>query len=297
MAFHSAVVDGIHPHERHRIRGVEVRVLPDGHVLHNEYGLFTTQRFERFDVIGEYTGCIVGAETDGGRYVAILEDKPQSLCIDANDCGNETRFINSYLNISAFPNVEMKTLYSNKLPHIIIVCLEVIGKTVIIYKGLQHNILNPILIDTHSVFYEEPNTELLLDYGEEYHNAYLKPTTRPALVDISESIGIMDEHQMPTSANDIWEPSTMTKTNSSDAKSNKIRYLSTNHWKGISASSQESCQRHGVKGVEVLLLERSSNSSNVPLLLLFKCLQFCLSLIQTFLSLNLSNHIAINPLP
>ena len=84
-----------------------------------------------------------------GHYVAILEDKDynQSLGVDAMNCGNEMRFINSYLNISSRANVKMRTAYINTYPHIIVICIEDI----------------------------EIDEEILLDYGEEYTNMYLKP--------------------------------------------------------------------------------------------------------------------------
>ena len=50
---------------RHRIHGVEIRMLQDDHVLKGEYGLFATQKFSRYDIIGEYTGKIVGPEAQG----------------------------------------------------------------------------------------------------------------------------------------------------------------------------------------------------------------------------------------
>ena len=41
---------------RHRIHGVEIRKLEKDHILCGEYGLFATQKFFKFDVVGEYTG-------------------------------------------------------------------------------------------------------------------------------------------------------------------------------------------------------------------------------------------------
>ncbi len=133
---------------RYHIDGAEVRLLPVDHVLHGEYGLFATKKFEKFDVVGEYVGMIVG---DGvyGHYVATLEDKSQheSLGIDAEKTGNEMRFINSYLNVAFFPNVTMRTVYVEGYPHIVIVCMLDI----------------------------EVGDEFLLDYGEAYNKAYLLP--------------------------------------------------------------------------------------------------------------------------
>ncbi len=84
-----------------------------------------------------------------GHYVAALEDKTllESLGIDAGECGNEMRYINSYLNIAFTPNVTMRTTYINTYPHVVIVCIRDI----------------------------EPGEELLLDYGKAYTDAYLKP--------------------------------------------------------------------------------------------------------------------------
>jgi hypothetical protein len=133
---------------RHKIKGVEVRRLPKNHFLSGQHGLFATEKFSRFDIIGEYTGKIV-ADDVNGHYVAALEDKghDDSLGIDAEFSGNEMRFINSYLNIAFKANVSMRTAYVNTYPHIIIVCTE-------------------------DIFVGD---EILLDYGEAYTQAYLTP--------------------------------------------------------------------------------------------------------------------------
>ena len=107
--------------------------------------------------ISEYTGRVVD-DTVNGHYVAALEDKghDESLGIDAGDCGNELRFINSYLGIAFSPNVTMRTGYVNTYPHILVVCLRDI----------------------------EEGEEFLLDYGKAYTEAYLTPKPKqdvPAL--------------------------------------------------------------------------------------------------------------------
>lgn len=48
--------DKIESSKRHQISGVEVRKLGNEHILKGEYGLFATQQFFKFDVLGEYTG-------------------------------------------------------------------------------------------------------------------------------------------------------------------------------------------------------------------------------------------------
>lgn len=133
---------------RYSPSGVEVRDLPPGHFLAGQQGLFATRKFLRYDIIGEYTGKIVPS-TVGGHYVALLEDKEynDSMGVDAQDCGNEMRFINSFVNIAPRPNVKMRTAYIGTYPHIVVLCIEDI----------------------------EIGEEILLDYGEEYTNMYLKP--------------------------------------------------------------------------------------------------------------------------
>jgi hypothetical protein len=55
-------------------------------------------------------------------FTFIQEDKAHedSLGLDAGDCGNEMRFINSYLNVDFAPNVTMRTAYMNTYPRILI---------------------------------------------------------------------------------------------------------------------------------------------------------------------------------
>ena len=55
-----------------------------------------------------------------------MEDKAHSdsLGVDAQDCGNEMRFINSYLNIGFGPNVTLRTAYIGGMPHLLVVCLQ-----------------------------------------------------------------------------------------------------------------------------------------------------------------------------
>ena len=88
-----------------------------------------------------------------------LEDKTtlDSLGLDAQDCGNELRFINSYLNVDFGPNVTMRTVYINTYPHICIVCTKDI----------------------------EIGDEFLLDYGEAYNKAFLTPAAKIPNIPVS----------------------------------------------------------------------------------------------------------------
>jgi hypothetical protein len=127
---------------------VQVRDLAEGHPCHGQQGLFATQAFARFDVLGEYTGRVVSKER-GGHYVAVLENKAyeESLGVDAQEAGNEMRAINAFQGIGDRPNVKMRTVYINSLPHVVILCIEDVA----------------------------PGEEFLLDYGEAYTSMYLQP--------------------------------------------------------------------------------------------------------------------------
>ena len=157
---------------RGTVAGVEVRDLHPPHFLAGEQGLFAIEKFSRFDVIGEYTGRIVDDDVSG-HYVAALEDKTtlDSLGLDAQDCGNEMRFINSYLNVDFAPNVTMRTVYINTYPHICIVCTRDI----------------------------DVGDEILLDYGDAYNKAFLTPPPPPPppippeVLDDALPCGLMDD--------------------------------------------------------------------------------------------------------
>lgn len=130
--------------------------LPLSHPLHGQKGLFAAVDLQIFDVIGMYTGIYVNSDARGfpshklvksGHYLARLEDVDMELGINAEECGNEMRFINSYLNIAERPNCVMRTTFVNSLPQIAVVCTTDIPK----------------------------NSEILLDYGEAYNARYILP--------------------------------------------------------------------------------------------------------------------------
>ena len=131
---------------RSSIHGVVIRTLMPPHFLSGQTGLFAAERFEPFDIVGEYCGEIVTLK--GGIYKASLhqKDKSNPISIDAQTYGNECRSINHYDNISEAPNVIMKACYVEGLPRLMIVCKRRI----------------------------EVNEELLLDYGKGYVKAYFQ---------------------------------------------------------------------------------------------------------------------------
>ena len=97
--------------------GVKIRKIDDPNsVLYNQFGLFSTKDFDKFDVVGQYTGNLVN-KLEGGIYVASSDN----CCIDAIDAGNELRFINDYRNVSNIANVTIRICYIDKKPRVLFV--------------------------------------------------------------------------------------------------------------------------------------------------------------------------------
>lgn len=106
------------------IPGVKIEKINDPtSVVFNQYGLFATEDFQKFDILGQYTGNIVNS-SNGGIYVASLD----KCNIDAQKIGNELRFINDFRNISNSENVVIRTSYIDKKPRVIFIVTKDIKK-------------------------------------------------------------------------------------------------------------------------------------------------------------------------
>ena len=128
------------------IEGVEIRRINNiSHPVNNHFGLYATKEWEPIEIVGQYTGELKTGDV-GGRYVAsITPYTTHSLYhIDAENIGNEMRFINDYRGISSEPNVKLTSTFIDRLPRVIVITIK------------------PIHIDE----------ELLLDYGEDYWKCY-----------------------------------------------------------------------------------------------------------------------------
>jgi hypothetical protein len=136
---------------RSMIHGVEIRVLPETHFLKGETGLFASNAFDQFSIVGEYCGVVMRPGTNGGEYVAELERNmilPRTtMSLDAQKYGNECRTINHFDNIAAEANVTMQVCYVDALPRIMIVCKKDIAV----------------------------GEELLLNYGKGYVDSFFGP--------------------------------------------------------------------------------------------------------------------------
>ena len=111
------------------------KINEPNNILHNQFGLFATKKFDEYDIIGQYTGKLVTPDK-GGQYVS----RSENCGIDALNIGNELRFINDYRNVSHSSNVIIKTTYIDKKPRVLFVVTKKI----------------------------EPGEQLLTDYGEGY---------------------------------------------------------------------------------------------------------------------------------
>lgn len=122
------------------VDGVRIVKLDENHLLNGEYGLLATKNLQRYSILGEYTGEVNKKDS---KYSAFLLE---SYGVDANECGNEMRFINDYRNIADKPNVRLERTYIDKKPKVLVIVIEDINE----------------------------GEEILLDYGESYCNYYIK---------------------------------------------------------------------------------------------------------------------------
>ena len=131
-------------YKKNYINGIDIRIISDPtHIVCGERGVFTEKEFKVGDIIGQYTGKIVTSE-EFGKYIASLCTDDDLLGIDAENMGNEMRYINDHRNIKPKPNC--------KLSH-----TSVDGKPVILVVVINH--INE-------------NDELLLDYGNGYWESF-----------------------------------------------------------------------------------------------------------------------------
>ena len=136
------------------IEGVFVKeITQSDHILLGEYGLFTRRQWEKYEIIGEYCGelCEYNENNDKNGYIASLYydlSPEETIYIDANKYGNETRFINDYRNIKSNPNTQLTSCNISGKQHILIIVIETIL----------------------------PYNEILIDYGGDYWDYHKKST-------------------------------------------------------------------------------------------------------------------------
>ena len=111
-------------YNKNHIEGTLVKYINNkNHPACNQYGLFATKDWNKFVIIGEYTGEIIDSYNDS-EYLVAFTNISISICIDAEKHGNECRFINHYKNIIKKPNCKYVPTYVNRKPIILIVVIE-----------------------------------------------------------------------------------------------------------------------------------------------------------------------------
>jgi hypothetical protein len=110
---------------RDRMPNVRIGKITDAaHPVKGMFGLFATKAFRAGDVVGEYVGEVVTAETMGGTgYTAALGDENDALGMDAGRVGNESRFINDFRGCGV-QNVRLSRSVVRALPAIMIVVIK-----------------------------------------------------------------------------------------------------------------------------------------------------------------------------
>jgi len=140
------LIDNKHKIEKNHssIEGIEVRILPKGHLLAGEKGVFATKNFNQYDVIGEYTGIVKHIDNidNNNLYIFNLVD---NFVVDGEKDSNELKYVNSYINISDSPNLISSVSYIDKYPRVLYLCTRDI----------------------------KIGEELLIDYGDEYNNEHI----------------------------------------------------------------------------------------------------------------------------
>ena len=88
----------------HKIQIREIEEFEDDSEDPN-YGVFAFEKIDKGETICEYTGifCTVNEKNKNSRY--LLKSHDPQLYIDAESCGNSSRFINDYHNINSEANV------------------------------------------------------------------------------------------------------------------------------------------------------------------------------------------------
>lgn len=115
---------------------VRIKKIEDKNsIVYGQYGLFAAKNFQKFDVLGQYTGEVVSF-SEGGKYVAYCD----KCNIDANKIGNEFRYINDYQNIAEEPNTTLRITYIDKKPRVLFVVTKDIkeDEEILTYYGKDY---------------------------------------------------------------------------------------------------------------------------------------------------------------
>ena len=96
------------------------------HPVYGQKGLFATKKWNIFDIIEEYKGDY--CKFRNSDYMAGFNIEGYlGYGIDAENNGNETRYINHYENIKQKPNCKFISSLINSKPHIFLVVTKEIN--------------------------------------------------------------------------------------------------------------------------------------------------------------------------
>ncbi len=120
------------------------------HPCRGQYGVFARMPLQPTDCLMSYGGILRARCDSDSLYLASAGG---GLDIDAERCGNETRYLNHYAGIAAAPNADLR------------IRIEPFSGT----RWIAVRLVSPVAA----------GDEILLDYGEEYSEVLLRPSKRP----------------------------------------------------------------------------------------------------------------------
>lgn len=119
-------------------------ITDKNHPCYTQSGLFSTKKWQENEIVGEYRGEIIdiynskkGFHSD--YFAGFNVDGLQGIGIDAQEVGNEMRFINHYKGISNEPNVKFVNYMDGIFIRIMVVCIREInvGEELVVDYGYE----------------------------------------------------------------------------------------------------------------------------------------------------------------
>ena len=89
------------------------------HPVYGKYGLFSTRKWEKFDILGEYFGEFCNYR-ESEYIVGVNLENYRGLCIDSQNIECPMKYINHYQNIGS-PNCKYVSVLIDNKPKIFLV--------------------------------------------------------------------------------------------------------------------------------------------------------------------------------
>ena len=120
------------------------KITDKTHPCNDQFGLFSVKRYNKYDIIGEYIGEAVDIfnldkDFHSDYFAGFSVDGLKGIGIDAQNMGNEMRFINHYKGILTKPNVKFVNYLDGIFSKIMVVCIcEInIGEELVVDYGYE----------------------------------------------------------------------------------------------------------------------------------------------------------------